>query len=371
MIKTLNVRREELIVALEIVAKATSTNSIMPMLSSVLVEVNGENCNLTCTDLATTISISIPVASNDNFSAVIPIKILQKLLKLVAEEDIRLLYDDIKQNVKLESEKSKNTISCLPVAEFPSRDEIEYSTQFWLKPTELSTVGELVTFAASTEPYQQTLQGVLMEHNSEEEGLIFIAADGVRSSVYQVDKAERFGDTKFRAIIPTEPLMDFAKLLTGDKINIKVSKSHVEFSSGKTIATLSLLNGNFPKVREAIMNMIKRENNQIIPMNTAEFLQACKMSNVFASESNNRLRIEFGLMFSNVSGYADQTGDSTNMFAMNASKEMAFNVNAKMFIEALGKFGAEAFVVNVASDTEAIIFSAEDFQFYHIIMPTT
>jgi DNA polymerase-3 subunit beta len=112
------VLKEDLTKSIGIIQNAVDARSTLPILSNILMEVEGKNLRLTTTDLNLGISCLLPVEAQEIGAVAVPAKRFADIVKELSEQEINITAK--KNNlVTVETTNCQFKIMGLPKEEFP------------------------------------------------------------------------------------------------------------------------------------------------------------------------------------------------------------------------------------------------------------
>ena len=241
----LTINREALLKPLQLVAGVVERRQTLPVLSNVLLVVEGDQLSLTGTDLEVELVGRVKLEqSAESGEITVPARKLMDICKSLPEDcDIELKVDD--QKVILRSGRSRFTLSTLPANDFPNIEEEAGSFTFSIAQSRLRRLIDRTGFAMAQQDVRYYLNGMLLEVNNHM--LRSVATDGHRLAMCSVD-ADISQDNKHQVIVPRKGILELARLLTeGDEaVNITVGGNHIRANTGDFTFTSKLVDGKFP-----------------------------------------------------------------------------------------------------------------------------
>lgn len=236
------VNRSSLVRELDLLRLAMERKQLIPVLSTVMMGMVGDELTLTATDLDITIIATIP-ASGDTWGGCLPCKQLHDLVRLFDEETIRFTE---KPNGRMEvsAGEGKHLLPVVPIAQFP---EIQHpaSETFTLPLPQLTSAIAATSFAM-LDPRDNLKPGDVFT------GLSLTAVDGrltvaaSRQSVTAV--AEMPCETSFAILLPRGAVAAIGQL-GGDSVTVSVDTERAKFTAGNRSIITRLLMGTFPNWR--------------------------------------------------------------------------------------------------------------------------
>jgi DNA polymerase-3 subunit beta len=367
--------QENLAEGLSIVGRAVSPRSTLPVLGNVLLATDGGRLRLSATDLEVGINCWIGAKVDEEGAITVPARTLIDLVNTLPPGQVDLELVVRTQTLNLRAARSEANIKGIDAQEFPIVTVPDGDTPgIPIESDVMRKAIEQVAFAAATDESRPILTGVLAQF--EDRQLTLAAADGFRLSVRTVELPDAVSDP-FSIIIPAEALTELRRVSGNQEesitIHVTPERNQVIFSLTDVVLVSQLIDGNFPDYRQ----IIPRERNTHTVIDTAPFLKACKMAQIFARDAANisRIQVEPGSDLEpgrvRVSATSAETGEDVSEIDASIdgdSVEIAFNV--KYLIEVL----SVTQVPQVSLDTTTpsspgVIRPVGEDGFTHVIMP--
>lgn len=366
--------QENLSKGLSIVGRAVSPRSTLPVLGNVMVTTDGGRLKLTATDLEVGINCWVGAKVEEEGATTVPARTFIDLVNALPPGQIDMELIVSTQTLNLSTPRSESNIKGIDAQEFPIVPVPDDENGIPIDPDVLRQAIEQVAFAAATDESRPILTGVLAQFENEE--LTLAAADGYRLSVRTVSLPEAISDA-FSIIIPAKALKELARV-SGDQqdpviINVTPSRNQVIFQLTDVVLVSQLIDGNFPDYRK----IIPSDRNTHTILDTAPFLKACKMAQIFARDAAHITRVqvdpspELEAGHVRVSATSAETGDDVSEIDANIEGEeveIAFNV--KFLIDVLSVIDAPQISLDTTSSSNpGVIRPVGENSFTHVIMP--
>jgi DNA polymerase III subunit beta len=246
------ISREDLIKPLTLVAGVVERRQTLPVLSNILMVVDGDQLSLTGTDLEVELLGRVTLSEPGEAGEItVPARKLMDICKTLPEDaQITLQLDEDK--ITLKSGRSRFTLTTLPAADFPSVEESPQNLGFSVPQSQLKRLIERTCIAMAQQDVRYYLNGMLFEIQNGR--LRAVATDGHRLAVCEAD-AEVSTDELRQVIIPRKGVMELNRLFSGDSdepVNIVMSSNHVRAESENFTFTSKLVDGKFPDYQQVI-----------------------------------------------------------------------------------------------------------------------
>jgi DNA polymerase-3 subunit beta len=367
--------QENLARGLNIVSKAVSPRSTLPVLANVLIATDEGRLRLSATNLEMGITCWMPARIEEEGSTTVPARTFSDLVSTLPGDQVLLKLDAQTQTLNVRGGTSTNDIKCIDAQEFPPLPVPDFDGAVQINAGDFREMIHQVAFAASSDEARPVLMGVLLQVDKDK--LTMAAADGFRLSVRRAVLSTPSSGA-VSAIVPAQALRELARVATDGEEPIYMimpkGRGQVVFRVKDVEVVSQLIDGAFPDYQQ----IIPRKYNQRTLVSTASLLKACKQAEIFAREGSNVARLNIkssqGEMQPSeveISATSEETGKNETIVEATVDGGgllIAFNV----------KFLREALEVirtpNVALETSApnapgVVRPVGDDQFLHVIMP--
>jgi DNA polymerase III subunit beta len=349
-----SVQRDELLLAVSSVTRATATRVIQPILANILLEADSEGgaLKLAATDLdfslQTRLNATIQQPGRTTLSGK---KITEILAKLPPKATVQFTVDNTVQTCRVECGASVFDIRTLSADEFPQLPtlDVEQSLEVDLA-TFLRSVRQ-TEFAAASYETNNILGGVFFKLSAD--ALEMVATDGSRlARRMEVLEGNGVRDT-LTAIIPARILQEFLKL-AGSSLNTPVPKGEeghvpnpdenkptvrlslqqglVFLATPRILAVSRLLDGQYPRYEQ----LIPKTNSIVLLANKQALIASLERTAIMANERTHivRMNLELGRLI--LAADTPDVGNSKDMVPVRYDGEpLQIAFNYKYVLDAL------------------------------------
>ncbi|GKW49986.1 DNA polymerase III subunit beta [Halomonas sp. NCCP-2165] len=282
-----SISREALLRPLALVAGVVERRQTLPVLSNVLIQVDeAQQVALTGTDLEVELIGRTAASQVETSGAVtVPARKLMDICKSLPDQ-AELHFALEEGRAVLRSGRSRFTLSTLPVAEFPSIEEGQGSTELSLPRGTLKQLIDATAFAMAQQDVRYYLNGMLLELK---DNLVrTVATDGHRLAVcsrpadIQVAPAQKL-------IVPRKGVLELARLLDGsdEPVTLTLGASHVRAHTGDFTFTSKLVDGKFPDYER----VVPRGGDKVFLADRAELRQVLSRTSILSNEKYRGVRL--------------------------------------------------------------------------------
>jgi DNA polymerase-3 subunit beta len=270
--------------SLQLVVGVVERRQTLPILSNVLLSLEGTKLSLTGTDLEVEIvgSTEVGVAAEAGEVTVSARKFLDICRSL--PEDAQVDFSSSDGKATLKSGRSKFTLATLPANEFPSVDEGEKSISFAVQASILKGLIEATSFAMAQQDVRYYLNGMLWELSTNK--LRAVATDGHRMALCDGICEVDVQDT-ITAILPRKGIMELSRLLGDEEVNVSMGSNHIRITGTDYCFTSKLVDGAYPDYDRVLP---KGGDKQVIG-DRAELKQAFGRTAILSNEKYRGVRI--------------------------------------------------------------------------------
>ena len=377
-----SVLQENLAKGLAIVGRAVATRSTLPVLSNILLETDQAQLKLSAMNMEIGINCWVGAMIEDEGAITIPARLLSDFVNSLPKERIDITVDVRTQTAHLVCGRYEANLKGIDASEFPIIPTHRRDTGLpviELPPHKFRRMIEQVAFAAATDESRPTLTGVFTRFDGER--LTMVATDGFRLAV-RTTSLEEPAPASFGVIIPSRALSELSRIIgslelsedDGLEMTVTEARNQVMFHLPGVDLVSQLIEATFPDYNRI---MPTSYNTRVI-VDTAEMLKAMRVSQLFARDSGNIVRMNI------------IPGDPGKMVLTATSPEMGDNeveVDARVEGEAVQAAFNGKFMIDVLQviDTPEVIFDlisasrpgvfrpvgAGEEIYTHLIMPMT
>ena len=325
--------------ALQVVSRAISSRTTLPILNNILIETTSEGLALTATNLEIGIRKIVPAEISMEGSTTAPARLLTDFVSTLPDQDLEMTLDPSSQSLSLRCARFDTHIKCIEAEEFPPGPRPDEGDRIEVALDDLVSAIEQTQMAASTDEARPVLTGVLvLVHGG---SLTLAATDGHRLAERKL-QATAAADLEASLIVPARALAELSRVLKGEpgKVEIIISKARnqVFFRSGSSELTSRLIDGKYPNYAQVIPS----KSSTKVRVSTSELTQTVRAVSLFARDSANVIRIKAQPDALILSATTNEVGDSkAEMTATVDGSDIQIAFNARYVLDALGVIGED------------------------------
>ncbi len=373
--------QENLKRGLAMVNHAIAPRSPLPILANVLLATDSGRLRLAATDLESGITCWVGAKVDEEGAVTIPAKLFNDVVNNLPNDRVTLTLDARTQTVLVECGRYKTNIKGISADEFPPiPNATDEAPTFTVAPDQLQQAIQQVAFAAASDESRPVLTGVLMRLRDNH--VTLAAADGYRLAIRTLQLpvgAINSAPTLPEFIVPARALADLARILSDDGGDVAVTVTsggrQVMFHNEMVNVVLRLLDGKFPDFERIIPTVYTTRSM----LDTAEMLKAVKLAALFATASQNIVKLSFepgddlGPGKVVISANATEVGDNQGELDGIVHGEVSqIAMNVRFLSEALTAIKVAQVAVEMQGPQSPGVFKpvGQD-NYIHIIMPMT
>lgn len=369
------VLQENLARGLNIVSRAVSPRSTLPVLANVLLATDEGRLRLSATNLEMGITCWIGARIEEEGSTTVPARTFSDLVNTLTGEQVALTLDVNTQTLNVRCGASNTDIKCIDAQEFPPLPALELDGAIRINVADFKEMVHQVAFAASTDEARPVLQGVLIQVDGEQ--ITLAAADGFRLSVRKANLSQPAAQS-VSVIVPARALNELARIIVDGENELLMlvpkGRGQVIFRCGEVELVSQIIEGTYPDYQ----SIIPRSYQTRTLVSTAALLKACKQAEIFAREGINEARLNIKPASDpslpgevEVTAFSEETGKSeTVLEAAVEGKGLLIAFNVKFLREALEVIKTPNVALEMnTSQTPGVIRPVGGDDFVHVIMP--
>ena len=360
------IQREALLKPLQLVAGVVERRQTLPVLSNVLLVVEGQQLSLTGTDLEVELvgRVALEDAAEPGEITVPARKLMDICKSLPSDALIDIRTDEQKLIVK--AGRSRFTLSTLPANDFPTVEEGPGSLNFSVPQAKLRRLIERTSFAMAQQDVRYYLNGMLLEVSS---GMLrAVATDGHRlamcSLTGDIQQAERH-----QVIVPRKGILELARLLTDQdaEVRIVLGQHHVRATTGEFTFTSKLVDGKFPDYER----VLPRGGDKLVVGDRQVLREAFSRTAILSNEKYRGIRLQLASGLLKIQANNPEQEEAEEEVVVNyegGNLEIGFNVS--YLLDVLGVMTAEQVRLTLSdSNSSALVQEADNDDSAYVVMP--
>jgi DNA polymerase-3 subunit beta len=365
----LSVMQENLARGLQVVSRAVSARSTLPVLNNVLLRTEDGGLKLTATNLEIGMTYWVPGKIDVGGAITVPARLLTDIVAgLPANEkvDLELQAQD---TLHIKAGRFETRVKGIDAEEFPAIPTAGDKPTTRVAQNVLRQALDEVTFAAATDEARPILTGVLAKFDGTI--LTLAAADNYRIAVKTMTILDAVEETS--VVVPARSLHELSRILSesDDPIDIVLSaaRNQILFHLEGVDLVSRLIDGQFPNYQQ----VLPKSHTTTATVDRDQLLKAVRLASLIASSSANIVKLHVGKeteMGVTVSAAADIGDNKSEVEAQVEGDGTTIAFNARYLQDVLANVSTEQFSIELNGPLSPGVFRpVGDGQYVHVVMP--
>ncbi len=357
-----------LIEAVNIVSKAVSSKSTLPVLEGILIETKNDKITLTGNDLELAIEHECTVQVIEEGKVVLNARMFGEIIRKLPDAPVFIETDD-KFVTKIKCSNVNFDILGLDASEYPKIPQINKNDSITINQRVLKSLIKQTIFAISTNDKKPIWTGSLFE--IENNKISVVSTDGFLMAIRNENIEEN--GKNIRVIVPGKTLNELLKIISDDDLNVKIyfSEKHILFEFENFTVTSRLRDGEYTNYKNVIE---KQKSFEIeLKVDTANVLssleRAALIINADSAKSPLKLDIRDDEINVNCSSQIGKISDVINADALK-SGELLIGLNQRYLYNVFRNCEkSEVLLDFISSRNPCIVRPVEGEEFIYMVMP--
>ena len=360
------IQREALLKPLQLVAGVVERRQTLPVLSNVLLVVQGQQLSLTGTDLEVElvgrVNLEEPAEPGE---ITVPARKLMDICKSLPSDvliDVRV--DE--QKLVIKAGRSRFTLSTLPAGEFPNIEPAAGSVEFTVNQAQLKSLIDRTSFAMAQQDVRYYLNGMLLEVST---GVLrAVATDGHRLAMCSM-QAEIEHEGRHQVIVPRKGILELARLLTEQEaeVGIVLGQHHIRATTGEFTFTSKLVDGKFPDYER----VLPRGGDKLVIGERQSLREAFSRTAILSNEKYRGIRLTLAAGLLKIQANNPEQEEAEEEVAVDyngGNLEIGFNVS--YLLDVLGVMTTDQVRLTLSdSNSSALVQEAGNDDSAYVVMP--
>ena len=280
----LTFKKDDLLSGINIVLKAVSSKTTMPILECILIDATSNQIKLTGNDMELGIETVVEGTIKENGKIALEAKLFSEIIRKLSggEAPVTIAVDE-NYTTTITCESSVFHIQGKDGEEFSYLPYIEKDHHIGLSQFTLKEVIRQTLFSISVNDSNKMMTGELFQVTGSE--LKVVSLDGHRISIRKVVMKNSYADKK--VVVPGKTLSEISKILSGDMdkdVNIYFTDKHVLFEFDRTIVVSRLIEGEYFRIDQ----MLSTDYETKVRINKKEFLDCIDRATLLVKEGDKK-----------------------------------------------------------------------------------
>ncbi|TFH35390.1 MAG: DNA polymerase III subunit beta [Bacteroidia bacterium] len=345
----------ELLGHLQGISKVISTKNTLPILDNFLFKLEGNDLEITASDLESTLITRMKLENADGDGSIaMPARILLDTLKEFSEQPLAFDINNDTLAIVISSEKGRFSIVGQNGIDFPVLPAMRTEKKFAFSIASrvlLSGINKTL-FATADDELRPVMGGIFVEAGSD--GLNFVASDAHKLVRYKRTDASTEESASF--ILPKKPASLLRNILPKEEgmVGIEFDDKNAFFTLADYKVVCRLVEGNYPNYN----SVIPANNPRKITVDRVELLNTLKRVSVFSNQASNLVKLE--LTGNQIKVSAQDIDFSISAYerinCQYEGEEMEIGFKSVFLLEILANISSQDIVIELADPTRAGLF---------------
>ena len=359
------INREELLTPLQQIVSVIEKRHTMPILANVLMVIKDEVLSLTGTDLEIQIIAKININQATSGAITVPARKFLDICRLLPN-GAEIKFEQHDDKVKILSNRSRFSLSCLPANNYPEFSESALDNQFFIHAGKLKKALDKTIFCMANQDVRYYLNGLLL--NVSNSKIKLVASDGHRLSLYE-DQLDEGTGFEARIILPRKGVVELNRLLDDSDTELKVefSSNNIRIFINNLIFSAKLVDSKYPDFGKVF------QQEMLSPIHVQKQLlkEALTRVAILSNEKFKGITLDItteSLRISTHNPEHDEAEEEIGIEYLGEPLTIAFN--AQYLLDAVSNLDAELAVFTIAKNISSCFIeepNATDYKF--IVMP--
>lgn len=356
--------KSSLLHGVNIVSKAVSTKTTLPILECILIEAKDNKIILTANDMELGIQTIIDGSIETEGKIALDAKIFSEIIRKLPNNDVLIETNETCQAL-IKCEKAKFTISGKEGNDFSKLPLVEKNNFISLSQFTLKEIIRQTIFSISDNENTKLMTGELFEVKSNK--LTVSSLDGHRISIRNIELKESYNDIK--VIVPGKTLNEISKILSGevnDEVKIYFTDRHILFEFDTTTVVSRLLEGEYYKISQ----MLSSDYETKISINKKEFLECIDRASLLIKDSDKKpiiIRISSTNMELKINSMLGSMKEEIEI--KKEGKDILIGFNPKFLMDAIRVIDDEVISIYFVNPKAPCYIKDENESYIYLILP--
>ena len=359
-----SISREALIKPLNLVAGVVERRQTLPILSNVLLNLEGTQLSLTGTDLEVELIGRVEVeAGGVDGDITVPARKLVDICKSLPDSSqIEFSVDSGKAMVK--AGRGRFTLSTLPATEFPSVDESAGDQTLEVAQSVVKRLIDRTAFAMAQQDVRYYLNGMLLELKAGR--LRMVATDGHRLALCTANEAVSTGDAAI--IIPRKGVLELSRLLdTDESIRLVIGSNHIRAANQQFTFTSKLVDGKFPEYER----VLPKSADKTVIGQRLELRQAFTRTAILSNEKYRGVRLKLSADTLDITANNPEQEQAEEVVAVEyQGEELEVGFNVSYLLDVLSVLDGDQIRLSLSDSASSdLLEEADEGDSLYVVMP--
>ncbi len=367
----LTIERTALLNSLQHVQSVVERRNTIPILSNVQLSAAGSELGLTATDMDIWVYDKTPAEIKSPGSVTAPAHMLFDIVRKLSDgSEVELELAGADGQLSLRSGHTFFSLASLPVEDFPSASEGDWSCEFRMPSEAICELIDRARFAMSTEETRYYLNGIFLHPTIEgkHRNLRGVATDGHRLARVDVD-LPKGADKMPSIILPRKAVLELRKLFEtiDGEVQLSLSDTKARFSAGSAVLTTKLIDGTFPDYQRVIPD----GNSKLLSVTNALFSEAVDRVSTVSKDKTRAIKLALKKNKLLLSAHTPDQGSASEELEVDYDAEdLEVGFNARYLLEMTEQIRGDRISFKMEDGASpAVVGDGKDPRTIYVLMP--
>ena len=357
--------RDQILAPLQSVCGIVEKRHTLPILSNVLMEMDGGKLTLLATDIEIQIRTGTASAGPEKVAMTVGARKLQDILRSLPDTaEVSLNLEEKRLQVK--AGKSRFNLQTLPAEDFPRMAAADGQTsKITLTQKQFKRLLALVQYAMAQQDIRYYLNGLLLVVNGSE--MRVVATDGHRLAY----ASEEIGGShqRLEVILPRKTVLELSRQLADndDPLEITLAPTQARFQFGEIEFVTKLIDGKFPDYER----VIPQSHGKVVLLGRDAFLHSLLRAAILTNEKFRGVRLVLGAgSLKIISNNAEQEEAQEELEIEYDGDTIDVGFNVTYLLDVLNNVGGDSIECRLAdANSSALFLLPGNERFKYVVMP--
>lgn len=369
------VHTKDLIHILGLSTSVVEKRNVIPILSNLKLEVEGNKLIVTATDMDLSLQQNLTVQAKNHGSLTVPAQTFSEIIRKIPDPEISLRFITETEQLEISSKNCEFTLATLPVKDFPAMEDIGSSHHIHLESKMLAELLEHTKFAMSTEETRYNLNGIYLHIKSSTPNMLSAAAtDGHRLSSASVNLGKDLAT--FGVILPRKTVQELLKILKDPTLaekplDLQLGQNRVKFICENVTLISKLIDGSFPEYQA----FIPENNPHKLTIQAKILSSAIDRVSTITIDKHRAVKLHLDENQLEISASGETRGIGHEVITLNDSDiyngtPMHIGFNPRYILDALNVVENSIITIELNDSSSPTLIKAIDYpNSYFVVMP--
>ncbi len=360
--------QQKLTKALNIVSKAVTSRTTIPVLKGIMMEVNEDGTlTMSASDLDISIQNTIEVDDSEPGSVIVMAKLFGDIIRKLPSQRIDIQKDE-ENNVSIQCMSSNFEVRGMSADDFPTlNSDIEKREWIDFDKRSFQRMIEKTSFAASIDESRGIITGVLIELAPDE--MDMVAIDGYRMAINRKDQVNR---ETGKIVVPAKIINEIARIISDIGVEeetgkIAISDKKIIFNIDNIQAELKLLDGEFIKYKD----IIPKESKIEMVIDRHLLLESIERASLLSKAGkNNLIRVKIEDTLVTITSNSEEGNVKEEVIVEKQGEDLTIGFNAQYLMDVLKAIDDDEIKMLFSTPiTPCMIEPVEGREYEYLILP--